>query len=70
MEQNTETMDGITYLRDENSGRRIAQIDMDQFGEELQDFLDGLMADAVKDDESVSLEEAIEELKAAGKLDE
>jgi transcriptional regulator of NAD metabolism len=71
MEQKTETMDGITFLVDENNERKFVQIDLEKFDAEyIEDLLDGLMAEAVKDEESVSLEDAIEELKAAGKLDE
>jgi transcriptional regulator of NAD metabolism len=71
MEQNTQTMDGILYLTDESNERRFLQIDLTKFDAEyIEDLLDGLMAEAVKDEESVSLEDAIKELKAAGKLDE
>ncbi len=64
-------MDGILYLTDESNERRFLQIDLTKFDPEyIEDLLDGLMAEAVKDEESVSLEDAIEELKAAGKLDE
>lgn len=64
-------MDGILYLTDESNERRFLQIDLTKFDAEyIEDLLDGLMAEAVKDEESVSLEDAIKELKAAGKLDE
>ena len=69
MEQNTQTMDGIIYLRDESSGRRFAQIDLDQYGEDLEDFLDGLIVKARRNEETVTLEEVAEELIKAGKLE-
>lgn len=69
MEQNTETMDGITYLQDESSGRRFAQIDLDQYGEELEDFLDGLIVKERRGGETVSLDQVADELIDMGKLE-
>lgn len=64
-------MDGILYLTDENNKKRFVQIDIDKYGGEyLQDFIDGLVAESRKNEESVPLEEVLEGLKEAGKLDE
>ena len=64
-------MDGILYLTDENNKKRFVQIDIDKYGGEyLQDFIDGLVAESRKNEESVPFEEVLEGLKEAGKLDE
>ncbi|MEZ5048812.1 MAG: hypothetical protein R2766_04075 [Saprospiraceae bacterium] len=64
-------MDGILYLTDENNKKRFVQIDIDKYGGEyLQDLIDGLVAESRKNEESVPLEEVLEGLKEAGKLDE
>ncbi len=62
-------MEGILYLTDENNERRFVQIDLEKYGEELQDFLDGLVVDARRNDEKVPLEEVAADLIAAGKLE-
>ena len=63
-------MEGILYLTDERNRRRFVQIDLDKYGGDyLQDLLDGLVAASRKDEESVPLEEALEQLRKAGKLD-
>ena len=65
------TMDGILYLTDKNNKKRFVQIDIDKYGGEyLEDLIDGLIADSRKDEESIPFNEAMEELKKAGKLDE
>ena len=64
-------MEGIFYLSDEKNKRRFVQIDIDKYGGEyLQDLIDGLVAESRKNEESVPLEEVLEGLKEAGKLDE
>ncbi len=71
MNQKMNDMDGILYLSDENNRKRFIQIDVDKFdGEYLQDLIDGLVAESRKNEESIPFEEAIKELKEAGKLDE
>jgi hypothetical protein len=64
-------MEGILYLVDENSKKRFVQIDLQKYDEELlQDFLDGLVADSRMNEESISYEEVLNQLKITGKLDE
>jgi len=41
-------MKGITYLRDEDDRLKAVQIDADLYGNALQDFLDGLEAEQLK----------------------
>jgi|GEM_PF-3191970 len=42
-------MKGITYVRDEQNQLKAVQIDAELYGEALQDFLDGLEAEHLKD---------------------
>lgn len=63
-------MEGILYLTDDQNKRRFVQIDLDKYGGEyLQDFIDGLVAESRRSEESIPLDEALKQLKAAGKLD-
>ena len=41
-------MKGITYLRDEQDRLKAVQIDVELYGDALQDFLDGLEAEMLK----------------------
>ncbi len=41
-------MEGITYLRDDQDHLKAVQIDAERYGEVLQDFLDGLEAESLK----------------------
>lgn len=64
-------MEGILYLTDDQNKRRFVQIDLDKYGGEyLQDLIDGLVAESRKHEESISFDDAMKQLKEAGKLDE
>ncbi len=64
-------MEGILYLTDENNKKRFIQIDIEKYGDEfLEDLIDGLVAESRKNEESIPFDQAMEELKRAGKLDE
>lgn len=64
-------MEGILYLTDDQNRKRFVQIDLDKFGGEfLQDLIDGLVAESRKSEESIPFDEAMKQLKEAGKLDE
>lgn len=63
-------MEGILYVTDENNKKRFVQIDLEKYGEIWEDFYDGLLAEMSKGEESISLEQLGEELKAEGLLDE
>jgi hypothetical protein len=54
-----EPLTGIEYEKDATGRTRYLRIDIDQYGENeaLQDFLDGLEAQACKNDKKISLEE-------------
>lgn len=70
MNHKTIDMDGIYYLTDEQNKKRYVQIDIDKYGgERLEDFIDGLIAESRKDEESIPLEEVLTELKSKGDLD-
>lgn len=71
MNKNTEKMEGILYLTDDQNKKRFVQIDLDKYGGEyLQDLIDGLVAESRKNEESIPFDEAMRQLKEAGKLDE
>lgn len=64
-------MDGILYLTDEQNRKRFVQIDLDKYGGEyLEDLLEGLIAESKKNEESIPFEEAVEQLKNDGKLND
>lgn len=60
------TMEGVRYLTDE-SGKRVAvQLDLEIYGELLEDFFDVVAAEAAKDDETISLAEFRKQLLEQG----
>ena len=61
-------MEGIRYLVNEKQQPVAVQIDLEKYGELWEDFYDVLVAQARRQEESIPLEEVIEELKASGKL--
>jgi|GEM_PF-1471338 len=70
MKQNIETMDGILYVKDEDNKLKFVQIDVTKFDAEyIEDLLDGLLIESRRHEESVPLDQVIDELKEAGKLD-
>ena len=64
-------MEGIMYVTDENNKKRFVQIDLEKYGVEyLEDLIDGLVAESRKNEESIPYDQAMEDLRKAGKLDE
>ncbi len=61
-------MEGIRYLVNEEQQPVAVQIDLEKYGELWEDFYDVLVAQARRQEESIPLEEVVEELKASGKL--
>ncbi len=49
-------MQGIDFLIDENGRKKAAVIDLDKYGEALEDFMDGLVATRRKNEKTVSLD--------------
>lgn len=62
-------MEGIKYLVDEDQRPVAVQIDLEKHGELWEDIYDVMVAQSRQDEESVPLEELIDELQIAGKLD-
>ncbi len=63
-------IEGVSYLTDENGRRLAAQLDLETYGEQLEDFFDELAVQDAQEDESVPLEKAREYLVKQGKLRE
>ena len=63
-------MEGVRYLTDEKGKRVAVQLDLETYGEQLEDFFDELALQNAQDDESVPLEEARKYLVKQGKLRE
>ena len=64
-------MKGVSYLTDENNQKKAVVIDIktiERYDEELEDLLDGIIAESRKNDEKVPLKKVISNLKRAGKL--
>jgi len=62
-------MEGILYLTDENNNRKYVQIDLEKYGDIVEDILDSLIIRSRKDEESYPIEEVLEELEMKGNLD-
>lgn len=61
-------MEGIKYLVDARNNKVAVQIDLEKYGELIEELLDVVEAEASKDDETITLEELKVELKKEGKL--
>ena len=64
-------MQGITYITDSRNKRIAVQIELKtlrKFEEQIQDLLDGIIAEARKDEKSIPFEKVIKALKKKGKL--
>ncbi|AQG79399.1 hypothetical protein [Spirosoma montaniterrae] len=57
-------MRGIHYLTDDNGQRTAVVIDIQTYGEALEDFLDGLEAEARKAEPKEDFNEAVERIVA------
>ncbi len=56
---------------DDSNHRTAVVIEMktlERYQEDLEDFLDGILAESRKDEEKVPLEKVVSDLKKAGKL--
>lgn len=63
-------MEGISYVVNENQKPVAVQIDLEKYGELWEDFYDIMIAESRKDEESIPLDELIEEMKSEGKIDQ
>ncbi len=57
-------MKGITYLRDEQDRLKVVQIDAELYRDALQDFLDGLEADQLKQEPKRKFDEVAQRILA------
>jgi hypothetical protein len=63
-------MKGISFVIDENGGKRAVQLDLEQHGDLWEDVHDQLIADQRADEPRQSLDEVRQSLTKAGKLGE
>jgi len=64
-------MKGVNFVTDSNNNKVAVQIDLkilEKQENQIEDFIDGIIAESRKDEERVSLEEVIKGLKKKGKL--
>ena len=64
-------MKGVKYLTDESNKKVAVQIDLkllEKYDEELEDLIDGIIAESRKDEEKKRLAEVIKGIKRQGKL--
>lgn len=64
-------MKGVTYVTDDQNKKVAVQIDLkvlEKFDEDIEDLIDGIIAESRKDEERVPLNKVIKGLKKKGKL--
>ncbi len=64
-------MKGVSYVTDESNKKLAVQIDiklLEKYDEEMEDLIDGIIAESRKDEERKPLNEVIKQLKKRGKL--
>ena len=64
-------MKGVKYVTDEHNNKVAVQIEMkvlEKYDDEMEDLLDGILAESKKDEERVPLSKVISNLKKKGKL--
>lgn len=64
-------MKGVKYVTDENNNKVAVQIELkvlEKYDEEIEDLLDGIIAESKRDEERVPLSKVISNLKKKGKL--
>ncbi|MBY0478972.1 MAG: hypothetical protein K2Q24_15095 [Chitinophagaceae bacterium] len=64
-------MKGVKYVTDEKNNKIAVQIELkvlEKYDEEMEDLLDGIIAESKRDEERVPLSKVISNLKKKGKL--
>ena len=64
-------MKGVSYITNKNNQKTAVIIDIktiQKYNDEIEDLLDGIVAESRKDEPKVSLSKVISNLKKAGKL--
>jgi hypothetical protein len=62
-------MEGILYLTDDQNKKRYVQIDLEKYGQVVEDILDSITIESRKKEPSYPIEEVMSELKTKGNLD-
>jgi hypothetical protein len=63
-------MKGVNYITDSKNRKKSVIIDLkllEEYNEHIEDLFDIIVAESREDDEDVPFEEAVKELKKAGK---
>ena len=63
-------MEGITYLIDEDNRKKFVQIDLEKYGDLVEDLLEILTAKARKNDLTRPFDEVVKEMKKDDLIDE
>lgn len=64
-------MKGVTYVTDDKNRKVAVQIELkllEKYDEEIEDLIDGIIAESRKTEERVPLDKVIKGLKRKGKL--
>lgn len=64
-------MKGVSFVTDDNNKRVAVQIDLkvlEKYDADIEDLLDGIIAESRQDEPRVSLDTVIKDLKRKGKL--
>ena len=64
-------MKGVSFVTDDTNRRIAVQIDLqtlEQYQEDIEDLLDGIVATLREDEETVPLDDVLERLRQQGKL--
>ena len=64
-------MKGVSYVTDQQNKRIAVQIELkllEKYEEQLQDLIDGIIAESRKDEKRIPLDKVIRGLKQSGKL--
>lgn len=62
-------MEGILYVTDEQNRKKYIQIDLEKYGQIVEDILDSITIESRKKEKSSPIEEVLSELKDKGNLD-
>ncbi|MGG7662129.1 hypothetical protein [Dyadobacter sp. BHUBP1] len=63
-------MTGVRYNTDAQGHKTEVIIDLKKHGQIVEDILDALLVEERRNEESISFEEFVQQLKAEGKFDE
>lgn len=64
-------MKGVSFVTDGHNNKKAVIIDLklfSRFDEEMEDFIDGLIAESRENEPKIPLDKVIKKLKKAGKL--